>query len=80
MGGEEEDDGEEEDEGRDAEVGPLHAAQVGGVGFFEEDARGEEGRHDGADGLEGLAEFEPEFGESGGTAGGDEGVCARLEG
>ena len=51
-GSEVEDHGEEDDEGGDAEVGPLHVCEIGGVGFFEEDAGCEEWGHDGADGLE----------------------------
>jgi hypothetical protein len=79
-GREEEDDGEAEDEGRDAEVGPLDGGEGVVVDVLEEDARGEEGRNDGAYGLEGLREFETELRESGGTAGGDEGVSGGLEG
>ena len=73
--GEEEDNGEEEDEGGNTEVGPLNVAEIGGICVFEEDARGEEGRHYGADCLEGLAELETEFGQTRGTTGSDEWVC-----
>ena len=78
-GREEEDDGEEEDEGGDAEVGPLDVAEVGGVGVLEEDARRQQRGHDGPDGLEGLAELEPELGQPRGAAGRDERVRARLQ-
>lgn len=61
-GGEEEDDGEHEDEGRNAKVCPLHVAEIVGVRVLEEDARGEQRGHDGADSLEGLREFETELG------------------
>ena len=77
--GEEEDEREEEDEGRDAEVGPLHGCEGVWVRRFEEHAGREQGRHDGADGLEGLREFEAEFGVARGTAGRDEGVRGRFE-
>ena len=77
--GEEEDHGEEEDEGCNAEVGPLDVTEICGVCVFEEDARGEEGCHYGADCLEGLAELETEFGQTRGTTGSDEGVCRCFE-
>jgi len=60
-GREEKNDGEEEDESCDAEVGPLDARQVFGLGVFEEDTGSEERRHDRADGLEGLGELKTKF-------------------
>ena len=79
-GREEKDNGQKENEGCDAEVGPLHADQLGGVCFLEEDTGGEEGGHYGADGLEGLGELETELGEAWGTAGCDERVRGCFEG
>ena len=61
YGGEEEDDGEAENEGRDAEVCPLDFGQVIGIRTGEEDTGGEEGRHNAANGLERLGEFEAEL-------------------
>ena len=79
-GREEEDDSEEEDEAGDAEVGPLHVAEVGIADFLEEDAGREERGDDRADCLEGLGELETELGQSGRTAGSDEWVGGGLEG
>ena len=78
--GEVEDDGQEGDEGRDAEVGPLHFGQVVRVDVVEEDARGEEGRHDATDGLERLAQLKAKLGQARRPAGGDERVSGDLEG
>ena len=79
-GGEEEDDGEQEDESGDAKVGPLDVGEVFGLGVFEEDARSEEGCHDGANGLERLGKLETEFRQSGRTTGGDERIGRGFEG
>ena len=57
----------------------MDVAEICGICVFEEDARGEEGRHYGADGLEGLAELETEFGQTRGTTGSDERVCRRFQ-
>lgn len=76
---EEEDDSQQEHESGDSEVGPLHLGQIvrGGVG--EEDTTGEQRCDDGTDGLERLGELQTKLGQSGGTAGGNEWICARLK-
>lgn len=77
--GEVEDNSKEKNKSGDAKIGPLHIRKVFGVGTLEENARRQQRGHDGANGLEGLREFQTELGQSRRTACGNEGVCRRLQ-
>lgn len=79
-GGEVKDHGEEEDKDRNAEVYPLDGLKVVLTHILEEDLGGEDGAHDGADGLHGLREVEPHLGVLWGTAHREVWVCSGLEG
>ena len=75
----EEDHGQEKDKGGDAKVRPLNVGKIFRVSVSEEDSRRQKGRHDRADGLEGLGELQTELGQSWGTTCGDEGIGRSLE-